>query len=941
MKKLLNFFLISVVSIPIFSDETSEESVFDEVVVTAQRQEQSLQDVPIAVSAFTADDLATKQIEDGTDLQLVVPGLQFAPTDNGGSFSIRGLRNFAVGATSDSGVEIHMNDLPMGRTTMQDSGFFDMERIEVLRGPQGTLFGKNSIGGVINLITAKPDTTTFSTSAEFDRYEYDGSNVKAHANLPIIEDTLALRLAFSKNKRDGYVQNIYSKRLNDDIDGRDSESKRASLRYENDRFNATLIHNSYNEDSSRNLFNNTQCKRDTSLVVGCTIGVKDVYELTHPMGTYVENIMVAYGLIDFTPTTDMSGAPQGYWEVSLGAEPFYKVDQHTNQLLIAGDINDDLAFNISASEKERIFNRQSAFVSEEMQTLRFNDTPLFPGGVVPMSGYGPNCNLEDFTAGIYGGCIQANLTYPTGYDNILFTEEMESVEVRVTSSYDGMYNFMLGAIDTKANGVRTYDVPATGLDALALVGSSGLQLYPPFYRTDEKMETNSESIFGELYIQASDDLRFTLGFRSSEDYKESYSRQPFINIVGVGGLGTGFTAVAGAFPGYGEAYIAATGVLPEMDVSNTTGRFVVDYFANEDTLIYGSISTGVKVGGFNGAIDPVLFPDTPTSYPESEITAFETGIKADFPDQNIRLNASFYYYDIEGFHTTRVVNKVSLTEGIDVETFGIEADILWASESLPGLSMNAAFSYQDSEIQDSSQIDIYNADLQMTTANSNWHMMKDTESEIMVVRKDVAAAVYSAWLGGTFAGSDLQAALIPAEFHGVRTYGQPTPVSYLLPSAGVFPAAGHLPSLADRAGYAAMIQTLGYDLTSVWGEGQESDLSGNSLTHPEYTMSVGAQYQHTYNDLNITYRADVYYQGERYVRIFNLDYDEIPSWTELNLQLTIAPLDNSWYVQVYGQNVGDEQNLLSIGQDSSAVGLTRPLAAREPERYGMRFGFNF
>ena len=106
-------------------------------------------------------------------------------------------------------------------------------------------------------------------------------------------------------------------------------------------------------------------------------------------------------------------------------------------------------------------------------------------------------------------------------------------------------------------------------------------------------------------------------------------------------------------------------------------------------------------------------------------------------------------------------------------------------------------------------------------------------------------------------------------------------------------------------------------------------------------MSVGAQYQHTYNDLNITYRADVYYQGERYVRIFNLDYDEIPSWTELNLQLTIAPLDNSWYVQVYGQNVGDEQNLLDVGQNSSAVGLTRPLAAREPERYGMRFGFNF
>lgn len=229
MRNLIQILLISVISFPIFTDE-SDESVFDEVVVTAQRQEQSLQDVPIAVSAFDSEGLETQQIEGGSDLQLVVPGLQFSPTDSGGSFAIRGLRNFAVGATSDSGVEIHMNDLPMGRTTMQDGNFFDMERVEVLRGPQGTLFGKNSIGGVINLITAKPDTTEWSSSVDFDVYEYDGTNVKAHANLPIIEDTLALRLAFSSNKRDGYVQNIYSKRLDDDIDGRDSESKRASLR---------------------------------------------------------------------------------------------------------------------------------------------------------------------------------------------------------------------------------------------------------------------------------------------------------------------------------------------------------------------------------------------------------------------------------------------------------------------------------------------------------------------------------------------------------------------------------------------------------------------------------------------------------------------------------------------------------------------------------------
>ena len=117
MRNLIQILLISVISFPIFTDE-SDESVFDEVVVTAQRQEQSLQDVPIAVSAFDSEGLETQQIEGGSDLQLVVPGLQFSPTDSGGSFAIRGLRNFAVGATSDSGVEIHMNDLPMGRSFM-------------------------------------------------------------------------------------------------------------------------------------------------------------------------------------------------------------------------------------------------------------------------------------------------------------------------------------------------------------------------------------------------------------------------------------------------------------------------------------------------------------------------------------------------------------------------------------------------------------------------------------------------------------------------------------------------------------------------------------------------------------------------------------------------------------------------------------------------------
>jgi outer membrane receptor protein involved in Fe transport len=127
---------------PVAAQDQAVNSI-EEVIVTSQRVEESLQDVPIAVTALTAEMLEDQQIQSGSDLQLVTPSLSFQGADaRGGAFNIRGITNLAVSATAESGVEIHMNDLPLGSTTMQDGEFLDMERIEVLRGPQGTLYGK-------------------------------------------------------------------------------------------------------------------------------------------------------------------------------------------------------------------------------------------------------------------------------------------------------------------------------------------------------------------------------------------------------------------------------------------------------------------------------------------------------------------------------------------------------------------------------------------------------------------------------------------------------------------------------------------------------------------------------------------------------------------------------------------------------------------------------
>ena len=924
------------------------DNVLEEVIVTAQRVEQSLQDVPLAVSAFSADALKEQQIEGMSDLQLAAPSLQFAASDGtGGAFSIRGITNLATSATADSGVEVHVNDIPMGRTTAQDGEFFDLERVEVLRGPQGTLFGRNSVGGAINMITARPEFEGVSAGIDLDFHEYNGQKMKGHLNIPINE-YYAVRLAYQGIERDGYAKNIYSLTDTHRIDNRDSEALRVSLAAKpTDRTTVTVVYEDYSEDSTRNLRNNTFCKRDASFVAGCTPGADYAYELTHPMGTYVENLMVLTGLLDYTPFTDMSGAPQGFWEVNMRGTPTYEVEQDSVQVLIEHQVTDSLSLNVSAMTKNRDFDNTRGYASEEMQKLRFNDdVPGFPGGLVPISGYGPECSLEDGTFGVFGGCVTEYLSYPTGYDRTLQSVEDEVVEMRLSSSFDGRLNFILGAIWSEMEGDYIYDIPATGLDALSLAppavltGGAPVQLYPGLYRNASLAATQSEAVFGELYFDATEKLRLTAGLRHTRDEKSQYNKLAFLNVVGLGGPGTGFTPLAGALPEYGDAYRATTGEEPVMSSSATTGRFVADYQLNDNTMVYGSISTGFKGGGFNPALEAEKYPNTPQVFANMEITAYELGIKTELRDQGIRLNAAAYFYDASDYHVTKIVNKTNVNEGIDVDLYGFEADALWAPRSVPGLVFNAGLAWEKSKIgSGESLLDPLNPDLQLTGVSNDWHMMKDEVSEVFVARKDAAAAIYQAWAAGAFAGSPLQGALIPAEFHGDRTMGQATPVSFL--SATSLPADGHLPSLAVRAGYEAMAGILGYDAATVITDGLSSDVSGNALTHPDLMANIGVQYTMEIGDFDLTTRLDYYYQSEYYARIFNLSYDELESWSEMNAQITLQPAgSDDWSVAIYGQNITDEQNIMSLGLGSAAVGFTRGIAAREPRVWGLRVSYS-
>jgi iron complex outermembrane recepter protein len=186
--------------------DTDTPSASDTViVVTAQRQNQSLQEVPIAVSAFTAEALEAQQIENASDLQLTLPNVSFTKGNfTGSSFTIRGIGDLCVGVSCDSATAIHTNGSPLFATRLFETEYFDLERIEVLRGPQGTLFGRNATSGVVNIVTAKPDLTAFGASGDFEYGNFNSIKAKAMLNLPIGE-TLGVRLAGFYLERDGYT----------------------------------------------------------------------------------------------------------------------------------------------------------------------------------------------------------------------------------------------------------------------------------------------------------------------------------------------------------------------------------------------------------------------------------------------------------------------------------------------------------------------------------------------------------------------------------------------------------------------------------------------------------------------------------------------------------------------------------------------------------------
>jgi iron complex outermembrane receptor protein len=612
-------------------EQAADNSGLDDIIVTAQKREQSLQDVPISITAFNAESISALGAQSVGDLDTFTPGLSINDSSvTQPSYTIRGVSTDDFGIGTDPAVGIFIDGVYSARSGAALIFFNDIERVEVLKGPQGTLFGRNTSAGAISIITRKP-VDKLEAAATVRIGNYGKHRIDAMVNAPIT-DTLFLRVNGVYNKRNGY--------LTDAVTGARYErennwSGRAALRFEPS--SDTDITLSYDHD-------------DTDKDGPAAIGISKFALSQDPEGPFTNDVLKSREARILNAVT--LTANHDFGPVTLTSISAYKQFKTSNR-------EDEDGTNIRARylDTENIEKNSSFY--QELRLAHSGDT------------------LN----------VVAGLSY--------FQERGRQTS-RVTLFTD--------SIDT-----------ALGLPIFATLDSVGLPVLGLPWREDMNNFTRNKSYaaFGDATWSVTPKLNLTVGLRYTRDEKNfgwlnGLHEAPGLNAVQA--PGALFNAILGAFgppppgappwPVFGDGdlidvntfYLAAIGPLAGPDLifnagslegvrfnrketfSDVSPRFVIDYKATDDVLLFASATRGYKAGGFNSVeINSFFAPEAVWSY--------EAGAKTELFDRRLRFNISGYYFkyanrqsisleDVQGSDVPqyRTSSGDSQAYGVDLET---------------------------------------------------------------------------------------------------------------------------------------------------------------------------------------------------------------------------------------------------------------------------------
>ena len=972
--------IIGLLALPAFAQATAQataqapaaaaENTIEEIVVTAQRTAQSLQDVPIAVSAFSAEMLQRQQIQNSSDLQLTLPNITFTKGNfTGSSFTIRGIGDLCVGVTCDSATAIHVNGSPLIATRLFEAEFFDMERIEVLRGPQGTLFGRNATSGVINFVTAKPNLTKFGAAGEVDYGNYNSLRLRGMVNVPLTE-SLGVRLAGFYLKRDGFTQNLYD---NTKIDGRDMFGIRGSVRWEpTDSTRIDLMGYYFKEDDNRSRIQKQLCQRDPTGVLGCLPGRLENGKLNNN-STFVGALtsreflqtqggagIASTALGSLYGTDSLAGfqEPADVRQVRTSFNPEYYAMEQNYQARIEQDIgfgklqvtglyqktevDSRVDYNLAVQDPTVYKPGLTALLGLASVAPNFNRIApaLYPSGV-----NGPYCssNTEETGTGAFGpnGGSKICGAVPLTYDRSNEERRTWSVEGIFTSQLEGNFNFLLGGIylDSKLP-ENSYYVNGFGIDYVAsLLGAATASgnnlpagyLGTPFFRNNTDITTlKSYGIFGEAYYNLTDAVKVTAGLRYNNDKKFVRARSTLASFFVPFGTANAFSS---PFVGSFDADPGRTGnqLFQERSVNfgEFTGRVVLDWKISDESLMYASYSRGYKSGGINPPLQPIF--SVPVGFDPEFINAFEIGSKNTFLDGTLRANVTAFYYQYKSLQLSRIVARTSVNDNVDATVYGLEGEFI--IQPTRELAVNFNASYLHTEV---SQDKFLSNPRDPSGGRSDAVIIKDISNGsncavVPTVRGNGAGA--NAFVAG--ANAAVNAGLVPGLVAGA---GLRAPAAFSADSGingatGAFGFCGVMSALA--ANPAAGVQVL--------NAGVEVNIRGNQLPQaPTFKFSAGAQYTFEFdNGISAVPRVDLAYTGDSFGNIFNGYVNRIDGYEVINAQVQVNGKDDKWYLRAYVQNLTDNNATTGLYVTDQSSGLFTNIFTLEPRRYGAALGFRF
>ena len=648
----------------------AQSTILEEVVVTAQRRETMLQDTPIAITAFTTEKLADLGVFDITDLGSRAPNtnIQKQPSSNSNmSITIRGIGNGETSLMADPKTSFYLDGVYMSKTVGAVFDIVDLQSVEVLRGPQGTLFGRNSTGGAMNVTTVKPTGEwgiKLEGSVGNDGYQRAAGSV----DFPQLFDMLSVKFSGMLMEYDGWADNDFPG-SESDLGSEDNNAYRVALRLE--PTDALTIDYTYDKTDNEGVPTPFQVTKVKDSIYN---GFTDTPFPFQFLGGELYRQMA-----------DLVGDPDKRREkYNLDAVSTEELEVEGHNLTIAWEL-DSITLKYIFGDRET----DSGYDRTDLDGGALTARDLFYGGGmdVPSPGFHATIDegwvdLQTHELQLFGSAFNDRLQYTVGY-----YQYEEEIYQSNPQTFSLPIQFLLGSALDGAYVAAGYcnDIPQAGL---VCQGTQRLPLPFPFPGGDPNLngqvdfiygqKTESWAAYGQATYALTDNLDITGGLRYTDDERDAFLFNENL----------------------GQSSVDER--LENSDSwDNISYLLTLNYALSDNANVYGTYSTGYNSGGFNSRAGSPTSWQTP--YDEEEVESFEIGLKSDWMDNRLRVNAALFYNDYTDIQVTqfeagsggassRIVNAGEATyQGLELEITALLTD---------NLLMELSYGYLDAEFDE-------------------------------------------------------------------------------------------------------------------------------------------------------------------------------------------------------------------------------------------------